>query len=139
MASIFSKIISREIPAHIVAEDERYIAFLDIMPLVEGHVLVVPKKEIDYLFDLDDEWLSGIILFARKVAAAIEKSVPCKRIGVAVIGLEVAHVHIHLVPLQTMDDINFSRPKLKLAPEKLEAIAEKIRSNFENKQVANHS
>ncbi len=130
MPSIFTRIINREIPGHIVAEDGQYIAFLDIMPLVPGHVLVVPKKEVDYIFDLDEDTLSGLTLFARKVAHAMKKVIPCRRIGVAVIGLEVPHVHVHLVPMQTMDDLNFTRPKLKPTNEELKAMAEKIRSAF---------
>ncbi|GAB3649200.1 HIT family protein [Echinicola sediminis] len=127
MASIFTKIINREIPGHIVAEDDNFIAFLDIMPLVKGHVLVVPKKEVDYIFDLEDELLSGLHIFAKKVAKAIDKTIKCTRVGVAVIGLEVPHVHVHLVPLNTMDDINFTRPKLKLGNEEMAEIAEKIK------------
>ena len=127
MASIFTKIINREIPAQIIAEDDRFIAFLDIMPLVMGHTLIVPKKEIDYLFDLDDDMLAGINVFAKKIALAIKKAVPCKRIGVAVIGLEVPHAHIHLVPMNSMGDINFTKPKLKPSSEELSAVAEKIR------------
>ncbi|MEN2283687.1 HIT family protein [Algoriphagus sp. SE2] len=130
MASIFTKIINREIPAQIVAEDENYIAFLDIMPLVKGHVLVVPKQEVDYIFDLDPDVLSGLHVFAQKVAKAMDKTIKCTRIGVAVIGLEVPHVHVHLVPLKTMDDINFTRPKLKLTSEELAETAELIRSGF---------
>lgn len=130
MPSVFTRIINREIPGHIVAEDDRYIAFLDIMPLVHGHVLVVPKKEVDYIFDLDDETLSGLTLFAKKVAHAMKKVIPCRRIGVAVIGLEVPHVHIHLVPMNSMDDLNFTRPKLKPSSEELLMMAEKIRSAF---------
>ncbi len=130
MASIFSKIISREIPAQIIAEDDRFIAFLDIMPLVVGHTLVVPKKEVDYIFDIEDEELKAIHVFAKKVAAAVRKAVPCKRIGVAVIGLEVPHAHIHLVPMNTADDLNFTRPKLKPSAEELAAVAEKIRKNL---------
>ncbi|SIN71586.1 HIT family protein [Algoriphagus halophilus] len=130
MASIFTKIINREIPAHIVAEDENYIAFLDIMPLVKGHVLVVPKQEVDYIFDLEPEVLAGLHVFAQKVAKAIDKTIKCTRVGVAVIGLEVPHVHVHLVPLRTMDDINFGRPKLKLTPEELAETAEVIKSGF---------
>ncbi len=130
MASIFTKIINREIPAHIVAEDENSIAFLDIMPLVKGHVLVVPKQEIDYLFDLEPEALAALHLFAQKVAKAMDKTIKCTRVGVAVIGLEVPHVHIHLIPLRTMDDINFSRPKLKLTQEELAEVAETIRKGF---------
>ncbi len=130
MPSIFTRIINREIPAHIVAEDDEFIAFLDVFPLVIGHVLVVPKKETDYIFDLDDNQLSGIMAFAKKVAVALRKSVTCKRIGVAVIGLEVPHAHIHLVPLQNIDNINFSRPKLKPAEAKLDETAAAIRSNL---------
>jgi len=131
MASIFTKIITREIPCHLVAEDENYIAFLDIMPLVKGHVLVVPKEEVDYIFDLNPEVLSGLHLFAQQVAKAMDKTIKCSRIGVAVIGLEVPHAHVHLVPLKTMDDINFNRPKLDLSNEELAEIAERIRGGFE--------
>ncbi len=130
MPSIFSRIINREIPGHIVAESDEYIAFLDINPLVMGHCLVVPKQEVDYIYDLDDETLAGLNVFAKKVAKALEKSVNCLRIGVAVIGLEVPHTHIHLVPLSTMDDINFSRPKLSPSPDDLARMAEKISNNF---------
>lgn len=126
MPSIFTKIINREIPGHIVAEDDRFIAILDISPLVMGHVLVIPKVEKDYIFDLEDDVLSGLTLFAKKVAKAVKANVPCKRIGVAVIGLEVPHVHIHLVPMNTMGDINFTRPKLSPPQEELKALAEKI-------------
>lgn len=127
MASIFTKIINREIPGHIVAEDEQFIAILDIMPLVEGHVLVIPKKEVDYLFDLDEESYQGLMAFARKIAGGLKKAIPCKRVGVAVIGLEVPHVHVHLIPMQQMDDMNFSRPKLKPSQDELASTAEKIR------------
>lgn len=127
MASIFTKIINREIPAHIVAENADCLAFLDINPLVEGHVLVVPKVEVDYIFDLDDETLSKLNLFAAKVAKGIKEAIPCKRVGVCVIGLEVPHTHIHLVPLNQMDDINFSRPKLNPENEQLLKVADKIR------------
>lgn len=130
MASIFTKIINREIPAHIVAEDENHIAFLDIMPLVKGHVLVVPKQEIDYIFDMEPTALAELNLFAQKVAKAMDKTIKCTRIGVSVIGLEVPHVHIHLIPLRTMDDINFTRPKLKLSSEELAEVAETIRKGF---------
>ncbi|AWW33090.1 HIT family protein [Echinicola strongylocentroti] len=130
MASIFTKIINREIPGHIVAEDDDYMAFLDIMPLVRGHVLVVPKKEVDYIFDLDDEVLAGLNVFAKKVAKAIDKSIKCTRVGVAVIGLEVPHVHVHLVPLNTMDDINFTKPKLKLNDDELADIAVRIKAKL---------
>jgi histidine triad (HIT) family protein len=130
MASIFTKIINREIPGHVIAEDEQYIAFLDVNPLVEGHCLVVPKREIDYIFDMEDDLLSGLHLFSKKVAKAIKAAVPCKRVGVAVIGLEVPHVHVHLVPLNSMDDINFSRPKLKPSQEELAAVADKIKGHL---------
>jgi histidine triad (HIT) family protein len=130
MATIFTKIIRGEIPCHKVAEDERFFAFLDINPLHEGHTLVVPKAEIDYVFDLDDETLSGLILFSRKVAAALEKAVPCVRIGVAIVGLEVPHVHIHLIPMESMEDINFKKPKLKFTSEEFEATAGKISKNL---------
>lgn len=130
MASIFTKIVNREIPAHIVAEDDKYIAFLDINPLVIGHALVVPKQEVDYIFDLDDETLAGLYVFAKKVAHAIKKVVPCKRVGVCVIGLEVPHAHVHLVPMNTMGDINFTRPKLNPAIEEIAEVAEKIRKAF---------
>lgn len=127
MASIFTRIINREIPGHIVAEDERYIAFLDINPLTIGHTLVVPKKEVDYLFDLDDDILAGMNVFSKKVAVAIKKVVPCLRIGVEVIGLEVPHAHVHLIPMNRTEDLNFMRPKLKPTQEELKALAEKIR------------
>ena len=130
MASIFTRIINREIPGHIVAEDDRFIAFLDITPLVTGHTLVVPKKELDYIFDLDDDTLAGLSLFAKKVAHAVKKTIPCKRIGVAVIGLEVPHVHVHLVPMNSMGDINFTKSKLNPSQEALAEVAEKIRKSF---------
>ncbi len=130
MASIFTKIINREIPSHIVAEDQDYLAFLDINPLVLGHTLVVPKKEIDYIYDLDDNLLAGMHLFCKRVARAIESVVECDRIGVAVIGLEVPHAHIHLVPINSMDDINFARPKLSPSLEELSSISDKIIAAF---------
>jgi len=130
MASIFTKIINREIPGHIVAENDYALAFLDISPLTKGHTLVVPKQEIDYIFDLDEKLYLDLMKFSRQVAAAIEKSVECKRIGIAVIGLEVPHAHIHLVPLSNMDDINFSRPKLELTQDELKEIAASIRDNY---------
>ena len=130
MASIFTKIINRDIPGHIVAEDDNYIAFLDISPLVHGHTLIVPKQEIDYIFDMEDDKLAGLHVFSKKVAEAIKKSFNCKRVGVAVIGLEVPHVHVHLVPMNTMDDLNFTRPKLSPSQEELKSAAEKIRNNF---------
>jgi histidine triad (HIT) family protein len=130
MASIFTRIIQREIPAHIVAENENYLAFLDIMPLTKGHTLVVPKKEIDYIFDLDDETFTGLHHFSKLVAVAIKKSIRCQRVGVAILGMEVPHAHIHLVPMNSMRDMNFSNPKLKLNPEQLADIAAKIRESF---------
>lgn len=130
MASIFTKIINREIPGYIIAEDDRFIAFLDVMPLVEGHTLIVPKKEIDYIFDLDDTMLAEMMVFVKTVAIAIKKAIPCKRIGVAVIGLEVPHTHVHLVPMNTMGDINFTKPKLSVAPERMKTLAEKIKSEL---------
>jgi histidine triad (HIT) family protein len=130
MASVFTKIIHREIPAYIIAEDEKYIAFLDVFPLAKGHTLVVPKQETDYLFDLDDELIAGIHVFSKRIAKAIEKAVPCKRIGVAVLGLEVPHAHIHLIPINKLDDINFGREKLKLDSVEMEEIAERIRKNL---------
>lgn len=126
MASIFTRIINREIPGHIVAENDRFIAFLDINPLVRGHCLVVPKEEIDYIYDLDDDSLAELSVFSKKVAKAIEKVVPCLRIGIAVIGLEVPHAHVHLVPLNAMGDINFSRPKLSLSQSELAELTQKI-------------
>ena len=128
MASIFTRIIQGEIPSYRIAESDRYLAFLDVFPLVPGHVLVVPKTEVDYLFDLEEEVLAGLLPFARNVAKAIEKVVPCERIGVAVIGLEVPHAHVHLVPLNSIRDIDFSQPKLKLSPEEQESMATAIRS-----------
>lgn len=130
MASIFTKIINREIPGYIVAEDEHYIAIHDISPLVMGHVLVIPKQESDYIFDLEDNALSGLMLFAKKVAKAVKKAVPCKRVGVAVIGLEVPHVHVHLVPMNSMGDINFTKPKLSPTKEELTAITAKIKEQL---------
>ena len=126
MATIFTKIIKGEIPCYLIAEDDRYFAFLDINPLKAGHTLVVPKKETDYLFDLEDDQLSGLILFSKKVASAIKSAIPCNRIGVAVLGLEVPHAHIHLVPMDTMDDVNFKNPKLKFSPEEFNELAAKI-------------
>lgn len=130
MPSIFSRIIAGEIPGYKIDEDENFCAFLDIMPLAPGHTLVVPKKEIDYLFDLDNTLLSAALPFAKKIALALEKAIPCQRIGVAVVGLEVPHAHIHLIPLQSIEDINFSRPKLKMSNSELSAIAAKIRAGL---------
>jgi histidine triad (HIT) family protein len=128
MPSIFSRIVSGEIPCHVIEETADYLAFLDVMPLVEGHVLVIPKKEIDYIFDLDEDAYQGLWLFARQVAKKLKMAIPCKRIGIAVIGLEVPHAHIHLVPMQTVGDINFTRPKLNPGHDALAATAEKIRT-----------
>ena len=125
--TIFSKIVAGEIPAHVVAETIDYLAFLDISPLAEGHVLVIPKKEVDYLFDMDDELYTGLQIFAKIVATGLKKAIPCKRIGVAVIGLEVPHAHIHLIPMNRVDDLNFARPKLSFTNEELAVTASKIR------------
>jgi histidine triad (HIT) family protein len=129
MATIFTKIINGDIPSYKVAEDEYYFAFLDINPLREGHTLVVPKSETDYIFDLNDDQLSGLILFSKKVARAIKRAIPCNRIGVAILGLEVPHAHIHLVPMDNMDDINFRNPKLRFSPEEFKETAAKISRN----------
>ena len=130
MASIFSKIVKGEIPCYKIAEDENYLAFLDINPLARGHALVIPKKEIDYIFDLDDTLLSGMVVFAKKIALAIEKAVPCKRIGIAVLGLEVPHAHIHLIPINHLGDINFSNPKLSFTPEEFVTISSEIKAQL---------
>ncbi|HON53149.1 MAG TPA: HIT family protein [Bacteroidales bacterium] len=130
MATIFSKIVQGEIPAHKIAENADFLAFLDVNPLVMGHVLVIPKQEIDYIFDVDDNTLGNMMIFAKQIAIALKKTVPCKRIGVAVIGLEVPHCHIHLVPMQTMADINFMQPKLKPSQEELVAIKNAIIKNL---------
>lgn len=128
MASLFTQIINRELPAYIVAEAEDYIAFLDTHPLAKGHTLVVPKKEVDYLFDLDDATLVGSMLFASQVAKGIQEVVPCLRVGMAVVGLEVPHAHIHLVPLRSPYDIDFQKPKLQLSSTELGEIAEQLRA-----------
>lgn len=130
MSSIFTKIVNGEIPCHKIAENDKFLAFLDVFPLVQGHVLVVPKKETDYIFDIDDAELAEMIVFAKKVAKALRLAVACKRIGVSVIGLEVPHAHIHLVPMNTADDLNFTRPKLKPSQEELSKMAEQIRAKF---------
>jgi histidine triad (HIT) family protein len=132
MPTVFTRIVNGEIPAHKVAETERCLAFLDINPLVTGHTLVIPKHEVDYLFDVDDELLQELVVFAKKVAKAVQAAVPCKRVGVAVIGLEVPHAHVHLVPLNRMDDINFSRPKLNPSNDELIRTAEAIRTAYMN-------
>lgn len=125
--TIFSRIIAGEIPCYKVAEDDRFFAFLDINPMTKGHTLVVPKQETDYLFDLDDALLADIMVFAKKVAASLQKHMDCVRVGVAVIGLEVPHAHIHLIPIKSESDMNFRNPKLKLSPEKMQEIAETVR------------
>ena len=130
MPSIFSKIIAGEIPCHKVAENEHCFAFMDIMPLAKGHVLVVPKVEVDRYFDLDEEVLAELSVFSKQIARAIESAVPCKRVGVAVIGLEVPHAHIHLIPLNSVEDINFERPKLDMSSEELSEIASLIRGEL---------
>jgi histidine triad (HIT) family protein len=128
MSTIFTKIIRGEIPSYKIAEDERFFAFLDINPLAKGHTLVVPKKETDYIFDIDDDDLGDMMKFAKKLAHAIEKVVPCKKVGIAVIGLEVPHAHIHLIPINDIGDINFSRPKLKLTSEEFSSLTMQIQS-----------
>ncbi|HLF65224.1 MAG TPA: HIT family protein [Saprospiraceae bacterium] len=130
MPSLFSRIAQDEIPAYKVAEDDRFLAFLDISPLVRGHVLVIPKKEIDYIFDLEPETLSDLMLFAQRVARAIENVVPCKRIGIAVIGLEVPHAHVHLVPLQSLHDLDFSRPRVQMTKAEFTDLAAAISVKF---------
>ncbi len=131
MSTIFTKIVNREIPGHIVAEDEKHLAFLDINPLVMGHTLVIPKQEVNYIFDMDDEALSELHAFSKKVAKAIEKVVPCARIGVTVIGLEVPHAHIHLIPINGIADMNFANPKLKPSQDELAELAEKIKESYD--------
>jgi histidine triad (HIT) family protein len=131
MASIFSKIVNGEIPAHKVAEDENYLAFLDIFPVAKGHTLVIPKKEVDYIFDLDDDLYNGLQAFAKKVAIGLKKAIPCQKVGVLVLGLEVPHAHIHLIPMQNEADVlNFSNKK-KFTPEEFNEIKEQISSNIE--------
>jgi len=129
MASIFTKIIQGEIPAYKVAENEEFLAFLDIMPLRKGHVLVIPKQEVDYIFDLEDDLLARMMVFAKEVASRLKKAMSCKRIGVSVIGLEVPHAHIHLIPIDTMNDMNFANEKLKLDPVEMEEICQRIRNS----------
>tara|TARA_R110002096_G_scaffold132668_1_gene283015 strand:- start:87 stop:479 length:393 start_codon:yes stop_codon:yes gene_type:complete len=130
MSTIFSKIIAGELPAHKVAEDDDFLAFLDISPLKEGHTLVIPKNPTNYIFDIGDDEYQALWLFAKKVSHAIGKAIECKRVGVAVIGLEVAHAHIHLIPINTVADIDFSKPKLSFTQDELSATAEKIRSKL---------
>jgi histidine triad (HIT) family protein len=130
MASIFTKIINGEILSHKIAENDHFLAFLDVFPLVTGHVLVVPKKETDLIFDIEDSELAAMMIFAKKIAKAQKLAIPCKRIGIAVIGLEVPHAHIHLVPMNTANDINFTQAKLKPSSEELADTAEKIKSKL---------
>jgi histidine triad (HIT) family protein len=130
MSSIFTKIVAGEIPAYKVAESTEFLAFLDIAPLAEGHLLVIPKKEVDSLFDLDDETYTGLMIFAKIIATAMKKAIPCNRIGVTVIGLDVPHAHIHLIPINGGNDMNFSRPKLNFTTEEFEAIADKIKAEL---------
>ena len=129
--TIFSRIVAGEIPSYKVAEDEKFYAFLDISPVAKGHTLVIPKQEIDYIFDENDELLSAHIVFAKRVAAAIKKAIPCVKVGMCVLGLEVPHAHIHLIPMQTEADMNFRKEHLKLDTEEMKAICENIASNFE--------
>jgi len=126
MASIFTKIVRGEIPSYKIAEDEQFYAFFDINPLAKGHTLVVPKLEVDYIFDLDDKMLADMMVFSKKVAAAIKAVVPCNRVGVAVVGLEVPHCHIHLCPINNLGDLNFSNPKISMSPEEFKDLASKI-------------
>ena len=133
MATIFSKIVAGEIPSYKVAEDDKFYAFLDINPLVKGHTLVVPKKEVDYIYDLSDEELAAMHVFAKHVALSIQKAFPCRKVGEAVIGLEVPHAHIHLIPIQNESDMLFSNPKLKLSDEEFKSIAERIHNAWEGK------
>lgn len=130
MATIFSKIVAGELPSYKIMENERFFAFLDINPLVKGHTLVIPKKEVDYIFDLEDEELGAMHIFAKKIAKAIEKAIPCQRIGVAVMGLEVPHAHIHLIPIQKESDMIISNPKLKLSNEEFVEIVERIKAQL---------
>ena len=131
MSSIFTKIVNGEIPSYKIDEDENYYAFLDINPLAEGHTLVIPKKEIDYIFSLDNDLLSGLIVFAKRIARAIDKVVECERVGIAVIGLEVPHAHVHLIPVNNIHDINFARKKLKFTDQEYKDIAGRIRNALE--------
>ena len=130
MASIFSRIVAGEIPSYKIAEDERYYAFLDINPVAPGHTLVIPKHEVDYIFDLDDDEYAGLMAFAKRVAAAIKAAMPCVKVGVTVLGLEVPHAHVHLVPLQKETDMNFFRQKLTIPAEQMQEICKKISENF---------
>jgi histidine triad (HIT) family protein len=130
MASIFTRIVNGEIPCYKIAENEHFLAFLDVFPLVKGHTLVIPKQEIDYIFDIDDAMLADMMIFAKRVAKAVHTAIPCQRVGVSVIGLEVPHAHIHLVPMQTVNDINFTRPKIQVEKAEMEQIAASIIAVF---------
>lgn len=130
MPSIFSRIVKGEIPSYKVAEDERFFAFLDINPMAKGHTLVIPKQEVDYIFDLDDDILKDMVIFAKKVAKSIEKTIPCKRVGIMVVGLEVPHAHIHLIPINKESDMSLSNPRIKIEQFEFEEIAKKIRENI---------
>ena len=130
MPSVFTRIVVGEIPSYKIAEDDKFYAFLDISPMAKGHTLVIPKKEIDYVFDLEDEVLQDMIIFSKKVAKAIKRALPCQRVGVMVLGMEVPHAHIHLVPINKESDMNLSNPRLKLKDEEFKDIAEKIAANF---------
>ncbi|HML66195.1 MAG TPA: HIT family protein [Dysgonomonas sp.] len=130
MPSIFSRIVKGEIPSYKVAEDERFFAFLDINPMAKGHTLVIPKQEVDYIFDLDDDILKDMVIFAKKVAKSIEKAIPCKRVGIMVVGLEVPHAHIHLIPINKESDMSLSNPRIKIEQFEFEEIAKKIRENI---------
>ncbi|MFZ4740000.1 MAG: HIT family protein [Bacteroidales bacterium] len=131
MTSVFTKIINGEIPSYKIAENEEFYAFLDIFPLSKGHTLVVPKKETDYIFDIEDNEYKGLFLFAKKVAKAIEKIIPCQKVGLTIIGLEVRHAHIHLIPINTIYDMDFKQPKLKLSNEEFQLIADNISKEYE--------
>ena len=130
MPSIFSRIVEGEIPCYKIHEDDHFLAFLDVFPLVKGHTLVIPKKEIDYIFDIDDEMLAEMMVFSKNVAKAIKKTIPCHKVGVSVIGLEVPHAHMHLIPMNNVSEMNFSQPKLKLESSDMEKIAADIKANL---------
>lgn len=134
MSSIFSKIINGEIPCYKIAENDNFLAFLDVFPLKKGHVLVVPKKEVDYIFDLDDDSYIGLMAFSKQIARALRKAIPCNRIAVSVIGLEVPHAHVHLIPMNTTNDVNFANEKLKLTPNEFEEIAKQIKEHISTTQ-----
>lgn len=137
MATIFSRIVAGEIPCYKIAETADYLAFLDVRPQAKGHTLCIPKREIDYIFDMDDALLAGLTVFAKKVAKAVEKVVPCKRIGIAVIGLEVPHAHVHLIPLNTLSDLSFGKEPVLMAPEEMSALAAKIAAEVGRGEIGN--